>query len=84
MDVFALSSDTEQMPVALLEAMACSLPVVATDVGDVLAEQLTALLRDRELRARLGRQNRARVEERFSFEAMLAAYRAVYTAALQA
>lgn len=35
MDVFALSSDTEQMPVALLEAMASSLAVVATDVGDV-------------------------------------------------
>lgn len=35
MDVFALSSDTEQMPVALVEAMACSLPCVATDVGDV-------------------------------------------------
>jgi len=37
MDVFALSSDTEQMPVALVEAMASSLPVVATDVGDVAA-----------------------------------------------
>ena len=35
MDVFALSSDTEQMPVSLLEAMATSLPVVSTDVGDV-------------------------------------------------
>jgi glycosyltransferase involved in cell wall biosynthesis len=35
MDVFALSSDTEQMPVALLEAMASALPVAATDVGDV-------------------------------------------------
>lgn len=35
MDVFALSSDTEQMPVSLLEAMASSLPAVATDVGDV-------------------------------------------------
>lgn len=35
MDVFALSSDTEQMPVALLEAMASALPVASTDVGDV-------------------------------------------------
>jgi glycosyltransferase involved in cell wall biosynthesis len=34
-DIFALSSDTEQMPISLLEAMAASLPVAATDVGDV-------------------------------------------------
>jgi glycosyltransferase involved in cell wall biosynthesis len=34
-DIAALSSDTEQMPLAVLEAMAASLPVAATDVGDV-------------------------------------------------
>ena len=34
-DVFALSSDTEQMPLSVIEAMAAGLPVVATDVGDV-------------------------------------------------
>jgi L-malate glycosyltransferase len=34
MDLFALASDTEQMPMALLEAMCCELPVVCTDVGD--------------------------------------------------
>ena len=36
-DVFALTSDTEQMPFSILEAMACSRPIVATDVGDVRA-----------------------------------------------
>ncbi|HET6185321.1 MAG TPA: glycosyltransferase [Acetobacteraceae bacterium] len=34
-DLFALSSDTEQMPISVLEAMAARLPLAATDVGDV-------------------------------------------------
>jgi glycosyltransferase involved in cell wall biosynthesis len=34
-DVFALSSDTEQMPNSLLQAMAAGRPVAAVDVGDV-------------------------------------------------
>ena len=34
-DVFALSSDTEQMPLSVLEAMAAGLAVASTDVGDV-------------------------------------------------
>lgn len=33
--VVAISSDTEQMPLSLLEAMAAGRPVAATDVGDV-------------------------------------------------
>lgn len=35
MDIFALSSDTEQTPISLMEAMAAGLPSIATEVGDV-------------------------------------------------
>ena len=34
-EIFSLSSDTEQMPLSVLEAMAASKPVASTDVGDI-------------------------------------------------
>ena len=34
MDVFISSSASEQMPLAVLEAMSCAKPVITTDVGD--------------------------------------------------
>ncbi len=34
-DIFALTSDTEQMPTSLLEAMAAGLPAIAVSVGEV-------------------------------------------------
>jgi glycosyltransferase involved in cell wall biosynthesis len=36
-DIFAMSSDTEQMPLSLLEAMASGVAVAATGVGDIRA-----------------------------------------------
>ncbi len=35
-DIFVLTSDTEQMPISLIEAMMAGLPVVSTRVGDVM------------------------------------------------
>lgn len=34
-DIFVLSSDTEQAPLTIMEAMAAGLPIVATNVGEV-------------------------------------------------
>jgi glycosyltransferase involved in cell wall biosynthesis len=50
-DIFALSSDTEQMPLSVIEAMASGLPVVSTDVGDVrlmLAAENAAFVTERD------------------------------------
>jgi glycosyltransferase involved in cell wall biosynthesis len=34
-DLFAMTSLTEQQPFSILDAMACGLPIISTDVGDV-------------------------------------------------
>lgn len=91
-NVYVTASRTEGMPVAPLEAMACGLPIIASDahgLPDILAggeisggiivgrEQstaiATALLRLHacpELRQRLGRAARQRVEDKFSIPAV--------------
>ncbi len=47
MDVFALTSSTEGLPLSVIEAMACALPVVATRVGglpELVEDSVSGLL----------------------------------------
>ncbi len=101
-DLFALSSDSEQFPISVVQAMAASLTVVSPAVGDVaeivaaenrplitapadeaaLAAALGKAAADAALRAQIGAANRARAQAEFGEEAMVAAYRKTYAAAL--
>ena len=91
-DLFCLPSyANEGVPQALMQAMACALPVVTTPVGSIgeivqdadtgrlvapqdaiaLRAAIEGLLRDGELRARLGRNARSAALQRFGEDAMV-------------
>jgi glycosyltransferase involved in cell wall biosynthesis len=86
--IFAFTSEAENFPTVLLEAMAAGQAIVTCDgtgcpevVGDDallvpprrpdrLREALSRLVRDDDLRARLGRRARARVEQEFGWQSI--------------
>jgi glycosyltransferase involved in cell wall biosynthesis len=101
--VFAMTSETEQSPNALIQAMAMRRPVVAFAAGDIprilppeqrvhvhaqwdvegFAASLRRLVIDPGYRRVLGAANRARAEAGHDMDRMVAAYRDLYTQALE-
>ncbi len=103
MDCYVMPSESEGMPLSLLEAMSAQLPVVVTAVGgipevvtheefgwlvpahhpEVLAKTIIYVLTHRAEARTVAIRGRARIEERFSADAMARGYGTLYRQGLK-
>lgn len=103
MDCYVMPSESEGMPLSLLEAMSAQLPVIVTAVGgipevvtheesgwlvpahhpEVLAQTMIHVLTHRADARAVAARGRARIEARFSADAMARAYGALYRHGLE-